>query len=59
MRARAMLLLLRGPLRDFVTFCAFAKCGEQTTAEKRHWQERLFASARSLRENWVANYRRV
>ena len=53
MRARAMLLLLRGPLRDIVTFCAFEKTGEPTTTE-----ERLFARGRSLSENWLANYRR-
>jgi len=53
-----MLLLLRGPLRDFVTFCAFEKNGEPTTAEKRHRQERLFARGGSLSENWLENYRR-
>jgi hypothetical protein len=31
----AMLLLLRRPLRDAVTFCAFAKIWEKATAEKR------------------------
>jgi len=29
MKARAMLVLLRGPLRDLVTFCSFEKSGER------------------------------
>jgi len=53
-----MLLLLRGPLRDVVTFCPFEKIGEPTTTEKRHRQERLFARGRNLSENWLSNYRR-
>jgi len=59
MWARAMLLLLRGPLIDVVTFCAFEKIGVPTTTEKRHRQERLVARGRSLSENWLANYRRA
>jgi hypothetical protein len=53
-----MLLLVRGPLRDIVTFCAFEKIGVPTTTEKRHQQERVVARGRGLIENWLANYRR-
>ena len=58
MRARAMLLLLRGPLMDVVTFCTFEKMGETTTTDQRHQQERLVARGRSLNENRLANCRR-
>jgi hypothetical protein len=34
-----MLLLLRGPLMDVVTFCAFEEIVELTATEKRHRQE--------------------
>jgi len=34
-----MLLLLRGPLMDVVTFCAFERIGEPTTTDKKHQQE--------------------
>jgi hypothetical protein len=57
MRARAMLLLLRGPLMDVLTFCAFEKMGT-TTTDKRHQQERLVARGRRLNENRLANCRR-
>lgn len=35
-----MLLLLRRPLRDTVTFCAFEKIREPTTAHKRGGEQR-------------------
>jgi hypothetical protein len=41
MRDAAMLLLLRRPLRDAVTFCAFEKIGVPTTAEKRRQKQVL------------------
>jgi hypothetical protein len=41
MRDAAMMLLpLRGPLRDTVTFCAFEKIREPTTAHKWCWEQR-------------------
>ena len=39
-RDAAMLLLLRRPLRDTVTFCAFEKIRELTTAHKRCREQR-------------------
>ena len=40
MRDAAMLLLLRGQLRDNVTFCAFEKIRKLTTAHKRCREQR-------------------
>jgi hypothetical protein len=34
-----LLFLLRRPHTDAVTFCAFEKIREPTTAEKRRWEQ--------------------
>jgi hypothetical protein len=48
MREAAMLLLLRRLLRDAVTFCAFQKIREPTTAEQRHREQLSFGERKEL-----------
>jgi hypothetical protein len=48
MRGAAMLLLLRRPLREVVTYCAFDKIRQPELAEKMREEQRLVSGRKEL-----------